>query len=336
MDRILISIIVPAYNIAPYIGRCLESLMKQEYTNLEIIVVNDGSTDNTGEIIDRYTKLDYRIKSIHKENGGVTSARMTGIEKALGTYIGFVDGDDYVAPEMYRRLLENIIKYKADISHCGYKMIFPKRVEYFYDTGRIVKQDKVTGMVDLLSGTFIEPGLWNKLFHRNLFQKMLHEKVVPENIKINEDLLMNYWLFKEARCSIYEDFCPYHYILRKNSAATSSVNIHKLADPIKVSKIILNDLEDNEIKDVVIVRLVRQLINNSTMYLRSNKELIVPIRKNARIELKKYFSNIMHSKYCPLKLKVMVIWTMISPTSYMWVHLIYERITGLNKKYSFE
>ena len=80
MDKILISIVVPAYNIESYIGRCLESIIKQEYKNLEIIVVNDGSTDSTGEIIDRYAELDYRIKSIHKENGGLSDARNAGIE----------------------------------------------------------------------------------------------------------------------------------------------------------------------------------------------------------------------------------------------------------------
>lgn len=336
MDKILISIVVPAYNIESYIGRCLESIIKQEYKNLEIIVVNDGSTDSTGEIIDRYAELDYRIKSIHKENGGVTSARMTGIKIALGTYIGFVDGDDYVEPDMYRRLLENMMKYQADISHCGYKMVFPKRVEYFYNTGRIEKQDNIKGIKDLLSGTFVDPGLCNKLFHRKLFQKLLNDNIMPEEIKINEDVLMNYWLFKAADYSIYEDFCPYHYILRKNSAATSPINANKLEDPVKVSKIMLEDIEERELKNVALIRLTRQLINNSTIFANADRKLIIPIRNNARKELKKYFFDILHNKSCPLKLKIMTIWTVVFPSSYGWTHFIYERVTGLNKRYSLE
>lgn len=261
MDKILISVVIPAYNIAPYIGRCLDSMIAQEYKNLEFIVVNDGSTDNTGEIIDQYAKCDCRIKTIHKENGGVTSARITGIRSSKGAYIGFVDGDDYVDPDMFGRLLNNALKYKADISHCGYKMVFPNRIDYYYNTGRFVEQDKITGLKNLLEGSFIEPGLWNKLYHKTLFHHLLNDDVMPQSIKINEDVLMNYWLFKEANCSIYEDFCPYHYILRKGSAATSKLNENKLKDPILVTKIMLNDSTGMpDVYNILRKRLATQLI----------------------------------------------------------------------------
>ena len=101
MDEKLVSVIIPAYNIEDYIGRCLDSIISQTYKNLEIIVVDDGSRDRTGEILDNYAKKDRRIKVIHKENGGVSSARNKGIEVAEGDYIGFIDGDDLIEPEMY-------------------------------------------------------------------------------------------------------------------------------------------------------------------------------------------------------------------------------------------
>ena len=94
MDEKLVSVIIPAYNIEDYIGRCLDSVLSQTYKNLEILVVDDGSSDCTGEILDDYEKKDQRIRVIHKENGGVSSARNIGIEAATGDYIGFVDGDD--------------------------------------------------------------------------------------------------------------------------------------------------------------------------------------------------------------------------------------------------
>ena len=115
-----ISIIVPAYNIEAPLPRCLNSLLAQEYSNLEIIVVNDGSKDDTGAVMDAYAAKDSRIKAIHKENGGVTSARLRGVAEATGEWIGFCDGDDFVEPDMYARLMKNAADHNAQISHCGY------------------------------------------------------------------------------------------------------------------------------------------------------------------------------------------------------------------------
>lgn len=224
-----ISIIVPAYNIETYLARTLDSVLAQTYRNIEVIVVNDGSKDGTGAVLDHYAAQDHRVKAIHKENGGVTSARLRGVAEATGEWIGFVDGDDLVEPDMYERLLENALKYDADISHCGYRMVFPSRVDYYHNTGKLVEQDHDAGLRDLICGSFVEPALWNKLYRRALFTGITEK--MDFSIKINEDVLMNYWLFKASRKSVYEDFCPYHYILRPGSAATSKLNEHKLRDP---------------------------------------------------------------------------------------------------------
>ena len=112
-----ISVVVPVFNIEKYVERCAYSILNQTYANLEIIMV-----DGSGKIIDQIAASDSRIKVIHKENGGVTSARMAGIKSATGEWIGFVDGDDEVEPDMFRHLLQNAIIYQADISHCGYQM----------------------------------------------------------------------------------------------------------------------------------------------------------------------------------------------------------------------
>ena len=170
-----ISIVVPVFNIEGYVERCLQSLLRQTYANLEILTIDDGSTDRSGEIIDRLAETDSRIKVIHKENGGVTSARMTGIETATGEWIGFVDGDDEVESDMFAHLLYNAITYDSDISHCGYQMLFPDgHVDYYYNTGYLAQQDKITALQELLSGSRIEPGLCNKLFRKTLFQSLLH------------------------------------------------------------------------------------------------------------------------------------------------------------------
>ena len=143
---------------------------------------------------------------------------------------------------MYERLLKNAVVYHADISHCGYQMCFEDgRVHYFHNTGLLVQQDKITALKELLSGSRIEPGLWNKLFHKTLFRSLLHGEAVPLDIKINEDLLMNYMLFFAAEQTVFEDWCPYHYIVRSASASRAKLNPHKIYDPIKVKEIIRQD-----------------------------------------------------------------------------------------------
>lgn len=233
-----ISIIVPVYNVADDLPRCLDSILSQTHPDMEIVAVNDGSTDKSGDVLDQYGEKYPNIRVIHKENGGVTSARLRGVREASGAWIGFVDGDDQIDPEMYARLLENAVKYDAQISHCGYQMVFADgRVHYFHNTGLLVKQDRTTALRELLSGERIEPGLCNKLFHRRLFC----DCVVPTDIRINEDLLMNYYLFSAAENTVFEDWCPYHYIVRSGSASRAKLNEYKIYDPIRVRQMILED-----------------------------------------------------------------------------------------------
>ena len=233
-----ISVIVPAYNIAPWLTRCLDSLLAQTHENLEIVVVNDGSQDDTAAVLDGYAARYENIKAIHKENGGVTSARLRGVAEATGDWLGFIDGDDIIEPQMYARLLENAYAYGADISHCGHQVLFPDgRIGYVHNTGEVRPQDPLTGLKDLLDGGLIESGLCTKLYRRELFNGL--EDWMDCSIKNNEDLLMNYYLFQRAGKSVFEDVCPYHYILRRGSASYRVFHEHSLFDPIRVRQIIL-------------------------------------------------------------------------------------------------
>lgn len=242
----LISVIVPVYNIAQDLPNCLDSILAQTYANLEIVAVDDGSADGSGEILDCYEERFSNIRVIHKENGGVTSARLCGIQAASGAWIGFVDGDDEIEPDMYERLLYNAKKYDAQISHCGYQLCLPDgRVNYFHNTGILAQQDKIIALRELLSGSMFEPGLWNKLFHKTLFHSLLQGDAVDPSIKINEDLLMNFYLFSAAEASVFEDWCPYHYIAREGSVTRSKMNEHKIYDPIRVKDIIRNAVHDD-------------------------------------------------------------------------------------------
>lgn len=247
---IKISVIVPVYNLEKEISRCVHSVIAQTYKNLEIILVNDGSKDSSWQVMQQLASEDERIVLVNKENGGVTSARLEGVKVATGEYIGFVDGDDEIETDMYEFLLKNALEYEADISHCGYQMVFEDgRVNYFHNTGCLVQQDRITGLTDLLEGSRVEPGLCNKLFHKTLLHSLFHERTMPNNIKINEDLLMNYYLFDKSNKSIYEDKCPYHYIVRISSASRQKININKIFDPIRVKEIILQ-LADKETENI--------------------------------------------------------------------------------------
>lgn len=331
-----VSIIIPAYNIAPYIGNCLESVLAQSLKNIEIIVVDDGSKDNTVDVIRFYADKDARIKLIRKKNGGVTSARLTGIQAAEGEYIGFVDGDDMIEYDMFERLLGNAKQYHADISHCGYQMVFPNRVDYYYNTGQLIQQNNITGLKDLISGEFVEPGLWNKLFHKKLFCELLKNGLMDSKIKNNEDLLMNYYLFKESNHAVYEDWCPYRYLVRNNSATSASMSVQKLTDPIKVLMYLETDTEKiRELYQIVLKRLAYQLVSVATMDMHHNKEFL-HIQKKVRKILRKRLAEIIKNPVCSSKDIIVALWGSIWPWSYGLIHRMYAHISGIDKKYLVE
>lgn len=334
-----ISIIIPAYNICNYIEKCLDSVCAQTYRNIEIIVVDDGSTDGTSDIIDKYAKnKDSRVKAIHQKNGGVTSARLNGVKESEGEFIGFVDGDDYIEPYMYETLYKNMIEYNADISHCGYQMVFPNgRIDYYYNTGSIKVQDNETGVRDLLMGNFVEPGLWNKLYRKTLFLSFFSKADMDYSIKINEDLLMNYYLFREAQKAVFLDKCPYHYLLRKNSAATSELNTYKIYDPIRVTKKILSELNpESDVYYIVEERLMRQLIHLQVIADKKQTSVVKECRREGLKELKSKLPIIINNPLFSRKIKLMSLLACKAPFLYRYVYLLYSKFTGIDKKYIVE
>jgi glycosyltransferase involved in cell wall biosynthesis len=329
MDN-LISIIIPAYNIEKYIGSTLDSVLAQTYSNIEVIVVNDGSRDGTAAVIDCYASRDSRIKAIHKENGGVTSARLRGVAEATGEWIGFVDGDDLIEPWMYEHLLNNALNYEADISHCGYQMVFPSRVDYYYNTGKRMVHDHMEGLRELVVGNLVEPSLWNKLFRRELFAGL--EDKMDFTIKINEDVLMNYWLFDQAHRSVFEDVCPYLYQIRAGSAANSRRTEAWLRDPIRVNRILLEVCHD-QLAPFVLKRHTHHLIRCSILTPNGCPELVLPFRRECRKELRQRLGSILRCPAAGRKLKLMALLTAIWPGGYSLVHRIYARISGADRKY---
>lgn len=216
MEKIKISIIVPVYNVEKYLEKCINSILTQTYQNLEIILVDDGSMDNSGEICDEYAKKDERIKVIHKENGGLSDARNAGIEIATGKYIGFVDSDDYIGKDMYEYLIRLIQKENADISICGHKIVFQKE-ENNEIKGEILDEeieiwDTKKAIVELLKQEKIHDYAWNKLYKKELFEKIRY----PKGRKM-EDLGTTYKLFDHSKVIVLGNQKKYFYLQREGS-----------------------------------------------------------------------------------------------------------------------
>jgi len=324
-----ISVIVPAYNIAPYLGRCLDSLLAQTHVDLEIIVVDDGSKDGTGAILEAYAEREGRIIPVHQKNGGVTSARFAGLKLATGEYIGFADGDDYVEPDMFELLFRQAETHRADISHCGYQMVFPNgRVDWYYNTGRTVEQDRETGLYDLICGRFVEPGLWNKLYRAELLQSLLTRPALDRDIRINEDLLMNFILFSDADRSIYTDQCKYHYMIRRGSAATSRPQGYKFSDPQRVMERLYQDTMGNDrLHGAALERYVRVLTGNCT------QDQFPEIASSAR---KKLYAVRRELDKLPAKLRCMALGALYARPLYRMVRKAYDTATGAAHKYDVE
>lgn len=211
----LISIIVAVYNIKEYLPRCIDSVLAQTYENLEVILVDDGSTDESGKICDGYAERDKRIQVIHKENGGLSDARNAGLDAAAGTYIGFVDGDDWIEPDMYRAMYEACEREGAQIAACRYKQITGAGV-IDASTGNSVSLSKTEAMEIYVCGDeryLIYNSVWSKLFLAELIRGMRFP--VGKN---SEDIMFTTRAFCKMERLVYLDTAYYNYVLDREGS----------------------------------------------------------------------------------------------------------------------
>lgn len=229
-NKILVSVIVAAYNIEQYLPRCLDSLLAQTCKSLEIILVDDGSTDLTPEICDSYAKIHQNIVVIHKDNGGLSSARNAGLKAVRGAYIGYVDGDDWVEPEMYEAMLGACLEKKAEIAVCAYRQIGKDEEEIHY-TGNILELDRNETLELYISGHeqyHIYHSVWSKLFKRELVKDIrFYEGRSSEDIMYSTMALA-----KSSRC-VFLDTPYYNYVTdRPGSIMNSRLHERRFRDEI--------------------------------------------------------------------------------------------------------
>lgn len=253
----MISVIIPIYNSAQYLPACLESVLNQTYRDLEVICINDGSTDGSLQILQQLARQDSRLRVIDQKNSGASAARNTGLDLARGEFVAFVDSDDTLEADMYETLLSLQEAHQADIAHCGYKRIrMDGSVKEVSGTGLLLVQNWTEAIPCLLTGTYFACGLWNKLYRRSLFDQVRFDT----NLKINEDMLVNVQVFHKAGTTVFLDAPLYCYYERSQSICNATAELRKLKDSIYAAQWILQAHANGPIQGVCAEHLLRRHI----------------------------------------------------------------------------
>ncbi len=229
----LLSVIIPVYNTAPYLERCISSIRKQSYQTMEIICVDNNSTDNSLELLNQMAAEDPRIMVLEQKKQGVSAARNLGIQNAHGEYITFVDSDDAIDPEMYSILVNALEKENAEIAHCGYRRF---EIDGSYrdvsGTGEYLKETKWIAVEHLLRGEKYIGSLCNKIYRKELFVGL----ALDESIAYNEDFLLNFKLFNAGETMVFIDEPMYLYYSREESTTAPSGKKKRQVDSLAVSE----------------------------------------------------------------------------------------------------
>ena len=254
----LISVIIPVYNTGHYLEECFRSICSQTYTDLEILAVDDGSTDGSSTSLDVFAAKDSRIRVIHQKNAGVSAARNTGLALANGDYVAFVDSDDQLELDMYETLIKLAEDYQADIAHCGYKRINSDGT--FKDvqgTGQLLIQDSREAVECLLSGRFFVGSLWNKLYRRELFHNVWFDTA----LNTNEDVLANVQVFRNARIVAFLDVPKYYYFDREDSSCSRTPKLRRSRDCVSAAEKMQEVCKDTELERICVGRVADSLIH---------------------------------------------------------------------------
>ena len=232
----MISVVIPVYNSGKYLENCLDSILHQTYSDLEIICIDDGSTDNSPALLEKYRQKDNRIRVLTQKNAGVSAARNRGIDAASGEYITFVDSDDAVSEDMYQTLASILATGGIDIAHCGYRRHNQDgSTKDVSGTGEYLVQEPMEAVTCLITGKLFSGGLWNKMYRRELFDGIR----LDQNLKFNEDVLANVQLFLRAKKSVFYDFPGYQYYDRPGSSTSSAERIEMTRNCVAVAERIL-------------------------------------------------------------------------------------------------
>ncbi|QCS53922.1 glycosyltransferase family 2 protein [Priestia flexa] len=295
----LISVIVPIYNAEKHLNKCLESLRKQIQTNLEIILINDGSTDKSAAICDEYQQLDNRFKLINKPNGGVSSARNVGLKAASGQYVGFIDPDDFVELDMFAKLYSLIIEQNADISACGY---FKEDSNGSLIEGLVNRETVIMNSSQalnrILNNNSMRGFLWNKLFSMKLLngkKGLIKEVSFNENVHFCEDLLFCCQAILNSDKVVYDNMPLYHYVIHEDNVSKKLFSLKKVTALYALEEII-NLVEGKKNIDIKLYK---------SFYMHINISLLANGIDQQQFSKNKYIKNLLNENLYKYGLKDM-------------------------------
>lgn len=286
----LISIIVPVYNVEKYLDRCIKCLISQSYRNIEIILVNDGSTDNSKKICKKYKKIDHRIKLINKENGGLSEARNYGIKESKGNYLFFIDSDDCMHTDTISFLYKQLKNNDADIATILYRKIYEDDnvTDEIISAPTSFVYDNTEALEKLLYQENCTTSAWGKLYKKDLFRNVEY----PVG-KVHEDFPVTYKLFYKSTKVVISDAKMYYYLLRKTSITGSNYNA-KRAISLQFAK------EETEFVQKKVPSLISAANNREfmegifTILSIGNSKDFNDVKKQAKAIVKKY-------RFCVIK-----------------------------------
>lgn len=305
MNDKLVSVIIPVYNVENYLKQCVESVINQTYKKIEILLVDDGSTDNSGSICEQYKNKDPRIKVIHKKNGGLSDARNTALDIASGDYVYFLDSDDYINLETFENSVELGIKYNADIvcsSLCGFYGDFAKNTSNNNDFECEV-YNRIEALEHMFMDNNISHAACGKLYKKELFSEIRF----PVGL-LYEDYATTYYVLDKAQQVVYYNAQNYYYRQRIGSIMNSKVTEKDMV-LLDIADKVYNDFENKypnlhkyllRKKIVVNLKLLSRILNVSMNYLLNYQEIII---NNINKDKEEFLNSGLASKADIIKIK---------------------------------
>lgn len=285
-NNYLVSVIVPIYNVQDYIGRCIESILRQSFQNLEILLVNDGSIDNSRQICEAYANKDKRIKIIDKENGGLSDARNVGIKAARGDYIVLVDGDDYIKDDYVWILLKETIRTGAEVTICSFDVVD--------DDGNLITNENLSELNSLVMGKDVLDYVltpygykyvvaWNKMYSAQVFENNLFDKG-----KLYEDEYLNFRLFWEIKSVAIVHTSLYCYVQRQGSITQSDMSIKKIKMKEEMHKCRISFYKEHRERHLY-MKSCQMYCNWLVECVRQYSQMLQPVDKRRfQLEMRKY------------------------------------------------
>lgn len=298
--EMLLSVIIPVYNAENFLCRCLDSILNQKNVRLEVILVDDGSTDRSGAICDDYAERDERITVIHQKNGGASNARNHGLRIAKGDYIGFVDADDWIAEDMYCYLADLIRNYSADVAVCDYVATKRKgKCEKQKETIIIRRGEELKRFFFRLDGGKSFFSVWNGLYKREVLEDIRFLEG-----QINEDVYFTYEVYKKADQIVFSNLKKYFYFVNSHSVTNSRV-CRRDYSQFAVWDRIIEDEKNTDYSDAAVFNRKRATFN---LYMKAklygiSDDMRKDTMKNWKKELKQNYVLLMKSKALDWKRK---------------------------------